>query len=131
MLQVRLSRHGYWFSLGQGAGNGEYKYPFNDPGCGQLPIHLNIRRSSPGVSHSHTIIMPLFIPLFVQLTPQSQSFNFNNPVLVEVQVPSEARVPFHDYRQVSEDIGGLSTLPYPLPGSSIRKRQLRVLYRIP
>ncbi|KAJ5616396.1 hypothetical protein N7537_001510 [Penicillium hordei] len=64
--------------------------------------------------------MPLFIPLFVQLTPQSQSFNFNNPVLVEVQVPSEARVPFHDYRQVSEDIGGLSTLPYPLPGSSIQ-----------
>ncbi|KAH8424212.1 uncharacterized protein LDX57_001969 [Aspergillus melleus] len=80
--------------------------------------------------------MSLFIPIYVQLTPQSQSFNFNNPVLVEVQVPSEVQIPsegqvpsevqapsevrvsFHGYRQVSEDIGGLSTLPYLLPGSS-------------
>ncbi|KAL5365097.1 hypothetical protein BJX96DRAFT_179529 [Aspergillus floccosus] len=64
--------------------------------------------------------MSLFIPIYVQLTPQSQSFDFASPVLVEVQAPSEVQASLRDYRQVSEDIGGLPTLPYPLSGSSIQ-----------
>ncbi|TQB71046.1 hypothetical protein MPDQ_007809 [Monascus purpureus] len=64
--------------------------------------------------------MSLFIPIYIRLTPQSQPFNSTNPVLVEVEAPSEVHAPPGHYRQASEDNGGLPTLSYPLPGSSIQ-----------
>lgn len=68
--------------------------------------------------------MSLFIPIYIRLTPQSQPFNSTNPVLVEVEAPSEVHAPPGHYRQASEDNGGLPTLSYPLPGSSIRTPKL-------